>query len=264
MGGVLHTDRTRAESFGNQAERYDRSRPIYPDALFDAVLGPPGAPVRVLDVGCGTGIAARLMAKRGAKVLGVEVDPRMAEVARRRGVDVELAPFERWDPRGRQFDVVTAGQAWHWIEPVAGAAKAAGVLRPGGQLAVFWNIGQLPDGLAEQLDEVYSSIAPGADRYSVILGYSRDEKYGEQLEAMRATGYLSDPVREYFAWERTYSRDEWLDQLPTHSDHARLDAGVLERLMGAVAEVIDGYGGRFTMHYKTMVIRASRLHPAGP
>lgn len=35
----LHADRRRADSFGLQAERYDRARPRYPAAMYDAILG---------------------------------------------------------------------------------------------------------------------------------------------------------------------------------------------------------------------------------
>ena len=61
----------------------------------------------------------------GCRVLGVDVDARMADLARRSGLQVEVATFEAWDPVGRAFDAVIAGQAWHWVDPVAGAAKAA-------------------------------------------------------------------------------------------------------------------------------------------
>jgi SAM-dependent methyltransferase len=102
----------------------------------------------VLDVGCGTGIEARQFQAAGCRVLGVEPDPRMAQFARRSGLEVEVAGFEAWDPAGRTFDAVIAGQAWHWVDPVAGAAKAAQVLRPGGRLAVFWNMDQPPPEVA--------------------------------------------------------------------------------------------------------------------
>ncbi len=132
-----------AESFGADAERYDRARPSYPAALVERIVAASPGP-DVLDVGCGTGIAARQFQAAGCRVLGVGPDPRMADLARQRGFGVEVATFEAWDPAGRAFDAVIAGQAWHWVDPVAGAAKAAQVLRPGGRLAVFWNAFQPP------------------------------------------------------------------------------------------------------------------------
>ncbi|WP_405148967.1 hypothetical protein [Sphaerisporangium sp. NBC_01403] len=42
--------------------------------------------------------------------VGVEVDARMAEWARQRGLEVEVAAFEAWDPAGRLFDAVVSGQ----------------------------------------------------------------------------------------------------------------------------------------------------------
>ena len=130
-----------AESFGSDAGRYDRTRPRYPDALVERIIAASPGP-DILDVGCGTGIAARQFQAAGGKVLGVEPDARMAEFARRTGVEVEVATFEAWDPAGRKFDAVIAGTAWHWVDPVAGAAKAAQVLRPGGRLAPFHHVFQ--------------------------------------------------------------------------------------------------------------------------
>jgi 2-polyprenyl-3-methyl-5-hydroxy-6-metoxy-1,4-benzoquinol methylase len=102
--------------FDREAERYDRCRPTYPDVLIDDLLGPEPEGLDILDLGCGTGIASRLMAQRGAKVLGVEVAPRMAEIARNHGIDVEIGAFEDWNPAGRTFDRVTSAQAWHWLD----------------------------------------------------------------------------------------------------------------------------------------------------
>src|SRR4051812_49267830 len=84
-----HDARTMAESFGADPERYDRVRPSYPAAMVDVIVAEaPGSDV--LDVGCGTGIAARLFEDAECQVLGVEVDPRMADFARERGLEVEL------------------------------------------------------------------------------------------------------------------------------------------------------------------------------
>ncbi len=60
----------------------------------------------VLDVGCGTGIAARQFQAAGCRVLGVDPDGRMADLARPSGIEVEVAKFEPWDPAGRGFAAV--------------------------------------------------------------------------------------------------------------------------------------------------------------
>src|SRR3954452_10575594 len=98
--------------------------------MYDVLLADGGA-LDVLDVGSGTGIVARQLAARGCRVLGLEPDPRMAEIARRRGTEMEVAAIEDWEPGGRSFDLVTSGQAWHWVDPAQGAARVAEALRPG-------------------------------------------------------------------------------------------------------------------------------------
>ena len=104
-----HQARPVAESFGSDPERYDRARPRYPEAMVQRIVrSSPGRDV--LDVGCGTGIAARQFRAAGCRVLGVEPDARMADLARRSGVGVEVATFEAWDPAGREFDAIVAGQ----------------------------------------------------------------------------------------------------------------------------------------------------------
>src|ERR1700727_3606851 len=155
----VHQYRGVAESFGVDAERYDRARPRYPDALIQGVVAAsPG--VEFLDVGCGTGIGARQYRAAGVKVLGVDVDERMAEFARQSGIDVEIGKFEDWDPKGRSFDAVVAGQAWHWVDPVLGARKAAQVLRPNGLLALYWHVFDPPSEVADPFEEVLSRVAP--------------------------------------------------------------------------------------------------------
>ena len=132
----------------------------YPAVVIDELLGPEPAGLDVLDVGCGTGIASRQVAERGANVLGVEVAPRMAEIARNHGIEVEVAAFEDWDAAGRTFDRVISAQAWHWLDLPVSTAKAASLLRPGGRLCLFWSAGCHPDDLADALAEVYARLFP--------------------------------------------------------------------------------------------------------
>jgi SAM-dependent methyltransferase len=250
-----------AESFGADAERYDRARPHYPQALVDRILAASPGP-DVLDVGCGTGIVARQFAAAGARVLGVDVDARMAELARQRGLDVEVASFEAWDPAGRSFDAAVAGQTWHWVDPLAGAAQAARVLRSRGLLALFWNAGQPQPDVAEAFAEVYRRVVPdslaalGGTR-SAVDGYTA--LCARAAEGIRAVGAFAEPEQWRFDWEQRYTRDEWLDQLPTQGVFTRLPPARLEEVLAGVGAAVDAAGGAFTMSYATVAVTATRV-----
>ncbi|MGW7255167.1 class I SAM-dependent methyltransferase [Streptomyces sp. NPDC054834] len=269
-GNEPHRQRQVAQSFGSDAERYDRTRPSYPEALVEAVVAASPGP-DLLDVGTGTGIAARQFQAAGCRVLGVEVDTRMAERARQHGLEVEVAAFEVWDPAGRAYDAVVSGQAWHWIDPVAGAAKAAESLRPGGRLAVFWNVIQFPPGLAEAVAEVCQRVMPDApfDFRAMTKGAlnSCQALLGKAADGIRETGGYSEPEQWRFDWECTYSRDAWLDQMPTQGAFTRLPPDKLAEVLDGVGAAIDAMGGSFTMPYATVAVAAARTgadgrHPA--
>ena len=241
-----HTNRARAESFGSQAADYDRTRPGYPLALIDDLVE--SAPRAVLDVGCGTGKASVLLMARGVSVLGIEIDERMAEVARGHGVPVEVAAFESWDDRGRTFDLITCAQAWHWIDPVVGAPRAASLLRPGGRLVLFWNFAHFDDVTQAVMDATYTASAPQLARESVVRGRGPATVPGHVAD-LRAAG-LSVEYRSY-PWDLDYSADEWLAMIATHSDHTALPAPKRDAVFTAVRAAVESIGGIVPAHYVT-------------
>jgi SAM-dependent methyltransferase len=248
-----------AESFGSDPGRHDRTRPRYPDALVDRIVAfSPGR--AVLDVGIGTGVSARPFRAAGCRVFGVEVDARMAEFAHREGFEVEVAPFEGWDPAGRTFDVVIAGQTWHWVDPVAGAAKAADALRPGGRLAVFWNVFQAPAALAEAFATIYRRVLPDSPFSRGTFGGSAaySEQSTKAADGIVEVGAFDLPEQWSFDWERPYTRDEWLDLVPTFGGHTQFPPGKLDELLAGLGNVIDAVGGSFTMAYTSLAVTARR------
>jgi SAM-dependent methyltransferase len=256
-----HLQRQVAEGFGGDAGRYDRARPTYPLDLVDRIIAASPGP-DVLDVGCGTGICGRLFQAAGCRVLGVDPDPRMAGLARQGGTETEVAKFEDWDPAGRTFDTVIAAQSWHWVDPVAGAAKAAAVLRPGGRLAAFWNAFDPPKDLREAFGEVYRRALPdwpaagfwtrpAADAYRT--GCARVAR------VLRQSGAFGEPEEWLSAWERPYTRDEWLDLVPTTGGFTRQPEATQQELLDGLGAAVDAAGGGFTMSFTTIACTAARL-----
>ncbi len=253
-----HLLRQVAESFGIDADRYDRSRPAYPDELIQRVVdAAPGTDF--LDVGCGTGIGARQYRAAGIDVLGVDVDTRMADFARQTGIDVEIGKFEEWDPNGRSFDAVVAGQAWHWVDPVRGARKAAQVLRPHGLLALYWHVFDPPTEVAEPFEEAMSQVAPDGPLKTPGLELQQRNRR-RAAEGIHTAGGFDAPEEWQFEWQRRYTRDQWLDHLATTGQLTILGPPQLATVLNTVGAALDSIGGEFSMQYVTLAT-AAKLTP---
>ena len=251
-----------AESFGVDADRYDRTRPDYPPALISRIVAMSPGPT-LLDVGCGTGIDARQFRAAGCTVLGVEPDPRMADFARTTGIDVEVATFEQWDPAGRRFDAVVSGQAWHWVDPDAGAIRAAEALRPQGVLALFWHVFHPPAAVGAAFADAYERVAPDSPVDVRTKPVRPDDAYRPILDraadGLRATGRFTAPDEWRIDAERTYTTAQWLDVLPTQGTMTRLPADAVAEVGAAVGAAVDALGGRFTMPLHTVALTAHRV-----
>jgi len=131
-------------NFGHTADDYAKFRAGFPDAFFDRVYadGSVKAGASLLDLGTGTGTLARSFALRGCRVTGVDPSAQMMEQAKEldehAGVDIEyrVAKAEATGLPDSSFDIVTAGQCWHWFDRPTAAQEVKRILKPGGTLII--------------------------------------------------------------------------------------------------------------------------------
>jgi ubiquinone/menaquinone biosynthesis C-methylase UbiE len=142
---------------------YERGRPGYASAMADALAAEFGldSDSRVLDLAAGTGQLSRLFVPLVGSVVAVEPSASMRHVLARRLPTVEALEgrAERIPLPDGSVDAAVIGNAFHWFDGDAAVGELARVLRPGGGLAVLWNIGlgsdpPWPERLEQLVDEL--------------------------------------------------------------------------------------------------------------
>ena len=184
----------------------------------------------------------------------MDPDPKMAAVARRHGIVVEIDSFETWSDAGRQFDLITAGHAWHWVEPGPGVERAARLLRRGGAIARFWSYHAIDPSLLAEFKTIYRELAPAAQ----VIGADPTGLPDARDPFADHPGFTVDEARTY-RWHRSMTADEWAGLIGTFTDHARLGAERLDALENALRAAIRRSGGSVEVHGGTYLLLARRV-----
>ncbi|MDO8382367.1 MAG: methyltransferase domain-containing protein [Microbacterium sp.] len=237
-------------SFGRAAATYEAGRPEYPAAAVEWMLAPVStrAPLRVADVGAGTGKLTRALLAVEAEVVAVDPDPAMLDQLRAGLPDVRTVEgqAERMPLPDASVDAVVLGQAWHWVDPDAGSREIGRVLAPGGVLGLVWNI----------RDE----HVPWVARLTEIM-------HGSNAEQLIADGgpRVAEPFetleRREWTWTRRMSPHAVLDMVRSRSyvitaepeERARIEREVADHLARHPSPEADG---SIDMPYVTHAFRA--------
>ena len=235
------------DAFGNSAREYELGRPEWPQELIDRVtdeleLGP-GA--TVLDLGAGTGKLTRDLVPRFSRVVAVEPDVAM------RGVLEEVVPeaevlsgsAEAIPLPDHSVDAVFTAEAFHWYASDESVGEIVRVLRPGGGLAIFWNVdfGAPEPAMSEEVDHVLDAAfeqggAPGIGK--VLSGFWRAPIANAPFR----------PLREAEV-ERTVTRtrDQWLANMLSVSSIAALPDADREQLAERLRELVPDIDYRWSI-----------------
>lgn len=202
----------RALSFGAVAADYDRLRPGPPEAALDWL--PPSACEVAVDLGAGTGLLSRALARRIRRVIAVEPDERMAAVLRSRsaGIDVRQGTAEAIPLPDASADGVFVSSAWHWMDPARAVPEISRVLRDGGRFGVIWTS---RDREIDWVRDLGRPAGPPAERRDGDCGAA----HGRHREIiLPEAGIMRAVTQMSFPFSRMMAKRDIVDMLGTYSD----------------------------------------------
>jgi trans-aconitate methyltransferase len=213
---------------GTAAESFERFRLGYPDEVVERTLTYAGRPVtRAVEIGAGTGKAARAFASRGVHVTALESDADMFAVLRRETAGMQVHPvdrtFEEYD--GPRTDLVYAAASWHWTDPRSRCRRAADLLAEGGVVAVFGSPARLAEPAVRAA--VHDAGLPTLD----------DDAFRAGPE-LAACALFTDVEEHRVAREVVLPQREYVGYLSTVSDYAALPPEDRQRVLHRLTDVL--------------------------
>ena len=264
------TARRYGKVFDEIAAEYDRRRPAYPDELVDQACLVAGirSGDRVLEVGCGSGQLTRGLVARGLHVTAVEPGPSLIALARQNlegagEVEYVNAQFEDALLPREQFQAVFSASAFHWIDPEVSWQKAAGVLVPGGTLALVQYCG-----LEEPRSKPDQEAALAAIRKVAPDIAAHWPAYRDLDATLAGVEQRRGNVSEVWAWLGSYdighdyaSRlfgDVQVAVMPQLVEHTPAELNALLRTMSFYARLSPGQRQALEREYEAMYERFGR------
>jgi len=197
--------------FGLLAKDYVQHRRGYPDAVYEAIRDRlPAREIDALDVGCGTGVVAHVLAGFCRSVTGTDKEEEMIEQSRQdapKNCHFLVAPAEALPFAEASFDLITVAQAFHWFDHGKAIAEFRRVIRLDSLIVIFRK--RANDGTRILADFVWPVLGKYVDRTKL-------ERNQNDFSVLRNAGFASCTVIN-IPYEEPYTPDEYLGFLRTHS-----------------------------------------------
>jgi SAM-dependent methyltransferase len=236
-----------AAGFARAADVYERARPEYPPEAVAWLAERLGLrPGRVVvDVAAGTGKLTRLLVPSGARVVAVEPLAEMHAVLREAVPEAEAleGTAEALPLPDACADAVTVAAAFHWFRRDEALPEIARVLRPGGQLAIVYN-------LRDPESELQQELSRMLERHGAQIAWMRAIDTGAILEASALFG---SPEYAEFRHEQHFDPDGLVERVSSISYVALLEGREREEFLAQVREFGERQESPFAFPYVTQI-----------
>ena len=241
-----------ASGFATAADAYERGRPGYPEKAIawmaerlDLREGRD-----VLDLAAGTGKLTRTLVPFGARVIAVEPIDEMREQLFRALPDVDAfhGTAESIPLPDESVDAVTCGQAFHWFRAEEALKEMHRVLRPGGGLALVWNVRDLADPLQKRVHEILEPHGRGINTHRGL----------DPRKAIEGSELFGPVEHRSWPYVQRLSRAHLVDRVASISYIAILDPDSRAEVLSQVLAAAEGLPEPISIPYTTDIYIAIR------
>jgi SAM-dependent methyltransferase len=244
---ATYTSEQRKIWYSEIADAYNKTRPRYPQQLINRVVKLAELPsnAKILEIGCGPGIATVPFAEFGFAMLGLEPSQQACQLARQNcatypSVEIRNQTLEEWELEADKFNAVLAATSFHWVSPEIRYQKTAAALKDKCALILLWNEVVLPqDEVYLVLHEVYQNQAPSLAEYHAKQRANQAESIKELGQNIIDSGLYEDLIYEQLVSQITYSIEDYLALLQTYSEYIALDEQKRTSLLASLREALE-------------------------
>ncbi|WP_288683337.1 class I SAM-dependent methyltransferase [uncultured Eubacterium sp.] len=196
-------DEGKTFDFGKTSKLYGQYRDIYPEELFEKLheigIGIEGS--KWLDLGSGTGVIPRGMAKYGADIIATDISKNQIEEAIElskdfKNIQYDVKSAEDIEYAENTFDAITACQCFWYFEPDVIVPKIKSILKPGGIFLKVYMSYMKEEPITQDSNSLVKSIN------GLWSGASASVKD-------LTTHYFDDPHMETLVVELPFTRETW-------------------------------------------------------
>ncbi|MBQ8653751.1 MAG: methyltransferase domain-containing protein [Clostridia bacterium] len=243
--------------FDSIADDFDRFRPTYSPALYEALIPRAGIGPGcfLLELGPGTGQATEPLLRTGCNYLGIELGKHLAARLKEKfghysNFSLIRDDFITHDFGAQRFDVILSAATIQWIPPEIAFDKTFRLLKPGGMLAMMMLHGDYRshnEALYQRIQQVYAHYWKPEEPYRIRFPYDSAPDYG-----------YTDYIRQEFPGSRVMDADTFAAHAGTHADHITIPEPYRTAFFAGLRDAVNEHGGSVTWHDTHVLITAKK------
>lgn len=238
------------DSFDKYAQSYDEIRPKYPKEIYETIFKLIGEETKILEVGSGSGIATKELAKSKAQIYAVEPGENLHAISKVKLKDFDNVhcicdTFENIKLEENEFDAIIAATAFHWLKGENELEKfyrSSQFLKKDGYLILFWNsFCRLENDLTKEMDKIYEEELSSIYKKESDINLKVLQKVIDREKEMVNNNYFYIDLITRYKNLYTYSGEQYIDLLNTYPEIVGLDDEVKTRFFDRVLETISKF-----------------------